>query len=125
MKRPALLLLVLLLVILHSFSQTPGERMLFKIDSIPLFNDPEPWNPITKDDIADMNVIRNKDSIKALGWQDVDAISFIFTKAYRNRPDSLKLIPSLKQMEQKNGAWCFKDTPYTGRYIDYYKSGRI
>jgi len=37
----------------------------------------------------------------------------------------LKLIPSLKQMEQKNGAWCFKDTPYTGRYIDYYNSGRI
>jgi len=125
MKRPALLLLVLLLVILHSFSQTPGERMLFIIDSIPLFNDPEPWNPITKDDIADMNIIRNKDSIKALGWQDVDGISFIFTKAYRNRPDSLKLIPSLKQMEQKNGAWYFKDTFYTGRYIDYYNSGRI
>ncbi|MGZ3952082.1 MAG: hypothetical protein ACXVBZ_11835 [Flavisolibacter sp.] len=125
MNRPVLLLVALFSISTCSFAQSSGERMLFIIDSIPLYNDPEPWNPITKEDIADMNVIRNKDSIKALGWDSVDVISFIFTKAYRSRPDSLKKIPSLKQMEQRNNAWYWKDTLYTGRYIDYYNNGRI
>src|SRR3569833_2734898 len=101
MNRAVLLLLAALMTALSSFAQGTGERMLFVIDSIPLYTDPEPWNPITKADIADLNVVRNRDSIKALGWEDVDAISFIFTKSYRNRPDSLKRIPSLRQMEQK------------------------
>jgi tetratricopeptide (TPR) repeat protein len=125
MNRLVFLLATFSFISIHSFAQATSERMLFIIDSIPLYNDPEPWNPITKEDIADMKVIRNKDSLKALGWEDVDAASFIFTKAYRSRPDSLKKIPSLKQMEMKNGVWFFEDTEYTGKYIDYYNSGKI
>jgi antitoxin component YwqK of YwqJK toxin-antitoxin module len=125
MRRPVLLILFLSLISDCPFAQDTSGPMLFVIDSIPLYNDPEPWNPITKEDIADMTVIRNRDSIRAFGWGEVAAVTFVFTKAYRNRPDSLKRIPSLKQMEQRNGAWYFKDTVYTGRYIDYYNSGRI
>jgi len=106
-------------------SQGQNGAVLFIIDSIPLLNDPEPWNPITKEDIADVITIKNKDSIKALGWPDVDIITFVFTKAYRNRPDSIKMIPSLKQMNQVNSIWYFKNEVYTGKYIDYYNSGRI
>ena len=125
MNRSVLLLVVLFSITISLFAQGTGERMLYIIDSIPLYDDPEPWNPITKEDIADMNVIRNKDSIKALGWDSVDIISFIFTKAYRSRPDSLKKIPSLKLIDQRNNTWYLKDTVYTGRYIDYYNNGRI
>jgi tetratricopeptide (TPR) repeat protein len=125
MNRFVFLPILFVLITLHSFAQGTGERMLFVIDSIPLYDDPEPWNPITKEDIADMNIVRDRDSIRALGWVEVDAVSFIFTKAYRSRPDSLKKIPSLKQMVQRNGKWYYKDSVYTGRYIDYYNSGRI
>ena len=114
-----------LLISAASIGQNKHGATLFVIDSIPLLNDPEPWNPITKDDIADITILKNRDSIIALGWHDVDAIIFIFTKAYRGRSDSIKMIPSLKQMKQKDGIWYFKDSAYTGRYIDYYNCGRI
>lgn len=108
-----------------SFAQDANKRVLFVIDSIPLINDPEDWNPITSEDINDIVVIANKDSLKQLGWGRFNAVTYVFTKAYRNRADSLKRIPSLKQMVEKKGVWFLNDTPYSGRYIDYYNSGRI
>ena len=107
-----------------SFGQAYSERMLFVIDSIPLINDPEDWNPITQEDIADIAVVKNKDSLKQLGWGQLDGITYIFTKAYRTRNDSLKRIPSLKQMVVKDEVWYLDNAPYNGRYIDYYNSGR-
>jgi tetratricopeptide (TPR) repeat protein len=101
-----------------------NKKTLFVIDSIPLINDPEDWNPITAADIADITIVSNKDSLKLLGWEELDAITYIFTKAYRNRPDSIKRIPSLKQMKMKNQVWTFHDSVYSGEYIDYYNSGR-
>ncbi len=104
--------------------QAPANKMLFIIDSIPLLHDPEKWNQIMPEDIADMNVVKNRDSLKLLGWKDLDGITYVFTKEYRNRPDSLKKIPGLKQMEMKNSAWHFHGVPYTGKYIDYYNNGK-
>lgn len=117
--------IVLLFLCTDSIAQPSNNKTLFVIDSIPLLNDPEDWNQITQDDIADIFVITNKDSLKTLGWEKLNAITYIFTKAYRNRPDSVKKIPSLKQMIFKNEAWNLKDTFYTGKYLDYYNSGRI
>ena len=99
--------------------------MLFIIDSIPLINDPEDWNQVSQEDIADISVITQADSLKMLGWEQVGGIIFIFTKSYRSRPDSIKKIPSLKQMVMKEGQWNFRDVPYTGRYIDYYNNGSV
>ena len=107
------------------FSQTPDRRVLFVIDSIPQLRDPEEWNKIMTDDIADISVIKNKDSLKMLGWGQMEAITFIFTKAYRKRPDSIKKIPSLKQMELKEGYWQCKGKLYSGKYIDYYNNGSL
>ena len=106
-------------------AQPPGNKVLFIIDSIPLLTDPESWNQLSRDDIADISVIRNKDSIKLLGWEHLDGITYIFTKEYRGRPDSIKKIPSLKQMTMKTGAWYLHDAIYSGKYIDYYNSGKI
>ena len=125
MNKAILFFISLLFYCIASIAQPSGEKMLFVIDSIPLYDDPEDWNSITNDDIADFTIIRDKDSLKRLGWKDVDGITYIFTKEYRGRPDSLKRIPSLKQMEMKDGAWHLASSPYSGRYIDYYNSGRI
>ena len=111
--------------IITSLGQSTSEKMLFIIDSIPLINNPEDWNMITNDDIADITVVRDRDSLKELGWAQLNGITYIFTKAYRSRPDSLKRIPSLKQMEDKDGTWYLKGSPYSGKYIDYYNNGSI
>lgn len=108
-----------------SLAQSSNEKVLFIIDSIPLYSDPEYWDPISGDDIADMTVIRNKDALKLLGWEDPDVVKYVFTKAYRNRPDSIKRIPSLKQMKMISDSWYFHDTIYSGKYIDYYNNGQI
>ena len=125
MIKLSIFLLVFLSISSASFGQIPNEKILFVIDSIPILNDPEEWNPIDPNDIADITVIKNKDSLKVLRSEQLDGIIYIFTKAYRNRPDSLKRIPSLKQMVVKNEIWNLNDIPYSGIYIDYYNSGKI
>ena len=125
MIKLSIFLLVFLSISATSFGQISNEKILFVIDSIPILNDPEEWNPIDPNDIADITVIKNKDSLKRLRPEQLDGIIYIFTKAYRNRPDSLKRIPSLKQMVVKNEIWNLNDIPYSGTYIDYYNSGKI
>ncbi len=90
-----------------------------------MINNPEDWNPVSNEDIADFSVVKNKDSLKQLGWGRLDGITYIFTKAYRARPDSVKRIPSLQQMVLKDELWLLNDTPYSGQYIDYFNSGYI
>lgn len=105
-----------------SFSQ---NKMLYVIDSIPIIHDPEEWNVLKAQDIADMYVITNKDSLSMLGWGQMEGITYIFTKGYRSRPDSLRAIPGLKQMQMKDGGWHLHDKLYNGRYIDYFYSGSM
>ena len=125
MKKLPILLLFFLTIAATSFGQNASEKILFIIDSIPLLNDPEEWNPIAKEDIADIFIIKNKDSLKLLRPEQLDGIIYIFTKAYRMRPDSLKKIPSLKQMVLIKETWSLNGVPYSGKYIDYYNSGKI
>ena len=125
MVKLSIFLLAFLSISAASFGQILNEKILFVIDSIPILNDPEEWNPIDPNDIADITVIKNKDSLKRLRPEQLDGIVYIFTKAYRNRPDSLKRIPSLNQMVVKNEIWNLNDIPYSGIYIDYYNSGKI
>ena len=63
--------------------------------------------------------------MKWLRPEQLDGIIYIFTKAYRNRPDGLKRIPSLKQMVMTKEGWNLNGALYTGKYIDYYNSGKI
>jgi hypothetical protein len=84
-----------------SFGQVANDKIIFVIDSILVINDPEEGNEILQADIADITVIKNQDTLNHLGYGKFDGATFIFTKEYRNRPDSLKQIPSSKQMEGK------------------------
>lgn len=97
---------------------------MFVVDSIPVIDDPEEGNEISQTDVADITVIKNKDTLKLLGYGQFDGVTFVFTKEYRNRPESIKQIPSSKQMEKKNGAFLFRNDLYSGQFIDYYYSGR-
>lgn len=124
MKKQLLLVLSLLSLSSYCFSQAANKKILFVIDSIPLLNTPQEWNQILDEDISDIRVVDHKDSLKLLGYEDLDGITYIFTKEYRNRPDSLKNIPSMNQMEVRDAVWYRNGYPYTGKYIDYYNNGK-
>jgi tetratricopeptide (TPR) repeat protein len=125
MTRNIILLIIALILSKASIEQTQTTQTLFILDSVPVIDDPEPWNPIVPADIADMRVIKNADSLKLLGFEELASVTYVFTKEYRKRPDSVKRIASLRQMQMKDGRWNLNDVVYSGKYIDYYNSGRI
>ncbi len=81
----------------HSFGQDTGGKIVYIVDSIPVIDDPEEGNEIIETDIAELTVIKNKDSLKLLGFDKFDGAIYIFTKEYRKRSDDIQLIPSSKQ----------------------------
>lgn len=105
-------------------AQPPQQKRLFVLDSIPLYKPPEERDRMQPRDIADRRVLNNKDSLAILGYAKYDAVTFIFTKEYRNRPDSIKSIHGRKQMEMVDGIWYRHNEPYNGKFIDYYNSGK-
>jgi tetratricopeptide (TPR) repeat protein len=123
MKIKFLIILGLIMLSIHSVGQAQ-ENIIYIVDSIPIIDDPEEGNEIVETDIADITVIKNKDTLKLLGYDKFAGAIFIFTKEYRKRPDYLKLIPSSNQMERKNGVFHFRGIPYSGNFIDYFYSGR-
>ncbi len=124
MNKITLLTFGLLLTSLVSIGQWGTAKTVFIVDSIPVINDPEDGDDINPVDIAEITVIRNKDSLKMVGYEQFDAAIFIFTKEYRARLESVKMIPSIRQMVKENGAWLYHGAPYNGPFIDYYYSGR-
>lgn len=124
MNKHLLFLVGLFSLCTASFAQSSNYTKLFVIDSVPVIKDPDENNQITDADIADVAYLKNKDSLKYLGLEKYDEVTYVFTKEYRNRPDSLKNIPSLLQMEIKTGKWNLHDMPYTGKYINYYYCGK-
>ena len=125
MTNSILLSVMLFLFCSISIGQSPRNKVLYLIDSIPILTDPEEWNPILQEDIADFWEINSKDTLSRLGYENIDGVTYIFTKEYRKRPDSLKLIPSLKQMKINGDVWNLNNIPYSGRYLDYFNSGKI
>ncbi|MES1218145.1 MAG: tetratricopeptide repeat protein [Bacteroidota bacterium] len=109
---------------LNSFGQAISENVIYIVDSIPVVEDPEEGNEIIEADIEDITVVKNKDSLRLLGYEKFDGAIYIFTKEYRKRSEDLKRIPSSKQMEKKDGVWYFRGNLYSGKFIDYYYSGR-
>lgn len=124
MKKFTLLSLFWTLMQLSAFGQDSTEKVMYIVDSIPVIEDPEEGNEILQNDVADLTVIKDKDKLKLLGYERFDSAIYLFTKEYRSRPDSIKRIPSSKQMERIDETWLYHGKPFTGRFIDYYYSGR-
>lgn len=123
MNKILFILFGLILLSFHSVGQAQ-ENIIYIVDSIPVIDDPEEGNEIGETDIADITVIKDRDTLKLLGYDKFEGAIFIFTKEYRKRAEDLKQIPSIKQMERKNGVWYFRGNVYNGKFIDYYYSGR-
>lgn len=113
---------------IHSFAQEAQDKILYVVDSIPIFDDPnEDDGELTEQDIETIAVVTNKDEIEKLGYKDLEKIIFIISKEYTKRPDELKKIPTLAQMERKDSHWFMKNTqtPYSGEFIEFYMNGKL
>ena len=108
----------------HLFGQDAEGKIVYIVDSITVVNDPEEGNEIKETDIAELTVIKNKDSLKLVGFDKFDGAIYILTKEYRKRSEDIKLIPSSKQMVRNDGVFSFRGNIYSGKFIDYYYSGR-
>lgn len=123
-KRIVLLPIAFLLFSLSGFGQD-APNIIYIVDEIPVIDDPERGNEVNEADIADMNVVKEKDSLMAYGFEKFDAAIFLFTKEYRKRSDEIKKIPSSLQMKRIDDIWYYNNEIYSGKFIDYYYSGRI
>lgn len=124
MKRIIFILITVFLINKISFGQTSNDKIIFVVDSIPVLDDPEYGNDIVSADVADITVIKNRDTLKLLGYERFGGVTYLFTKEYRNRPDSLKQIPSSKQLKRKGDVFLFNGSLFTSSFIDYYYSGK-
>jgi len=125
-----LLILILSISIFTCFAQDTKkqERILYVIDSIPVIDDPDPaMGTLHNEDIDHLTVVTDSVNIKATGYSSIDKIIYIFTKEYAKRTAEVKVIPTTKLMDRKDGVWYMKnsDTPYSGKFIDYYMNGKI
>ncbi len=126
MKNRILILLLTLLPII-CFSQNQDENVLYVVDSIPVIEEPkEGFGTLTENEIDNVVVVKDKKVMESSGYKDLDGIIYVFTKEYVKRPDSIKAIPTTKLMTKKNGTWYLKNnpTPYSGKFIDYYLTGK-
>ncbi|MBJ2176349.1 hypothetical protein JBL43_19005 [Aureibaculum sp. A20] len=124
MKNKILILLLNLSSII-GFGQ--NENILYVVDSIPVTEEPkEGFGTLTEDIIDNIVVVKDKKIIESFGYKDLDGITYVFTKAYVQRPDSIKAIPTTNLMTKKNGGWYLKNssTTYSGKFIDYYLIGK-
>ncbi len=120
------ILFLLVLAPALAICQDAQERLLYIIDSIPVIEDPKPGHSPTEAQIGDVSVITDKKVIKdQFGYSNIDKVISIRTKAFLERTDSVKRIPTTKLMIKRNGTWFLKDsdTPYTGYFIDYFLNG--
>ena len=117
---------IILLILCNSFSQGQNEKALFVVDSIPIIEEPKKDNTLSQDEINNVVTITKRQTLDSLGYNELDKVIYVFTKAYMSRPDSIKSIPSTGIMENKNGTWYLRKStaPYSGRFIDYYMNGK-
>ena len=82
---------------------------------------------ISDEYIYKQEVIDDPKRILNMGYLGVDTLHFILTKAYMNRPDSIKAIPRKDEINEINGISYFGNAkePYTGPYVHYFLNGTL
>ncbi len=121
------LLIYFFLISVNAYGQ--NDRLLYVIDSIPMFSG---FNKNGESDITDNDVYKSvtlakSTRLSAYQKYDIDSIIFITTKDYAKRPDSIKIIPSSRDLYESNRYWYLKITAskYSGKFIDYYLNGKL
>ncbi len=103
-----------------------NKNTIYIIDSIPVTEHLENMDiDIDPHFIEKVSIIKSRDSLKAMGYGTIGQAVLIFTKAFRNRPENIKGVPTTRQMILKDGRWYLKgsNAPYSGEFIDYFFSG--
>lgn len=125
MKRLIFSLLILMSTIVYG--QEKMEKVLFVVDSIPIFHEiTEEEGNISEKTVDHIEVVTNKEKFGEYKIYDFNKLIFVFTKEYTKRADEIKRIPSfINKMYKIDDKWCLKGSskPYTGKYIDYYLDG--
>ena len=125
MKR--LIFIFLILVTIVSYGQETKEKILYVVDSIPIFKGITDEEAVMLEQTLDnIEVVTKKEKFGEYKIYDFNKLIFVFTKEYAKRPDEIRRIPSfINKMYKKEDKWCLRGSsePYTGRYIDYYLSG--
>ena len=124
MKLPLFILLTILSLTIYG--QETNERILYIVDSIPIFeNLTEEEGSLSQDIIESTNYVTNKADFGYYKIFNFDKLVFIFTKEYAKRSEEIKKIPSFKKMYENEGKWCLvgSPVPYSGNVIDYYYTG--
>lgn len=119
--------LIFSLLTLLSIETYGQEKILYIVDSIPIFQElSEKEGSLSENTVDHIEVVTTKSKFGEYQIYDFDKLIFVFTKEYVKRPDEIKRIPSfINKMYKKEDKWCLKgfSKPYTGKYIDYYLSG--
>jgi len=95
-------ILILLLTLSSIIGFGQEEKILYVVDSIPVIEEPKKgFGTLTENIIDNVVVVKDKKAIKLSGYKDLDGIIYIFTKAYVQRPDSIKAIPTTNLMTKR------------------------
>ena len=119
---------ILTFLSIATYGQEKKEKILYVVDSIPIFGDiSEDEGTLSENTVDYLDVVTNKANFGEYKIYDFDKIIYVFTKEYAKRPDEIKKIPTVKKMYRKEGKWCLigSPLPYSGRVIEYYSDGRI
>ncbi len=102
-------------------AQRDNSRVVILLDGYRVsFEDIKQLNP---HDLDSIYVCKEAEGMKKMGYEGMDGIIEMMTKAYRLRPDSLRQIPRLKALTEEDGRYYRDGQPYTGEFVEYYLSG--
>ncbi len=118
MKR--LIFSLLTLISIATYGQEKKEKILYIVDSIPIFHEiSEEEGNLSEKTVDRIEVVTTKSKFGEYQIYDLDKLIFVFTKEYTKRPDDIKRITSfINKMYKKENKWCLKgsSTPYTGKH---------
>lgn len=110
---------------------SPGQTLpktIYYIDSVFILKLDADDNILVKKEVAVMRKITHPDTLQQLQLVNIDTVIYVITRAYRQRPDSIRHIPSLKTLTIQDRRFFYKDTsllPYTGPFLNYYLNGAL
>ncbi|RXK85434.1 tetratricopeptide repeat protein [Filimonas effusa] len=122
---------ILFVIMLGLFQQAAAQsahKKIYYVDSIFIQHLSAEDNVLYKEDIAEQRLITHPDSVSTMGMDAGDTIIYIITKAYLELSDSVRAIPTVYTMADKNGLLYYSDTsavPYSGPFREYYLNGAL
>ncbi|NML23973.1 hypothetical protein HHL16_24035 [Pseudoflavitalea sp. G-6-1-2] len=101
-----------------------SSRVLYVVDSLPVtdhfFN-----SEFIPSEVASMHVLQAPAIKTYPTYRKYDSVVFLFSRSYMQRPDSLKHIPALQQLNHIGGRYYRNGQPYTGKAASFFMDGTL